>query len=181
MRPSLRFQVLQRDNFTCQYCGASGPEARLEVDHRIPRARGGTDALANLTTACWNCNHGKRDRLLAVDVPDVDIAEYRAGRAALRQLAEGYALHEFTELLNEWSLLTGRDWPLRRERLVLEELRVKFGWQSVSRAMRISAVLHGYGQDVYGEVDFADVEQLVHRWGAEERQHRRGTDGLGAD
>lgn len=36
MKPSLRFEVFKRDNFTCRYCGQAPPTAILEVDHIIP-------------------------------------------------------------------------------------------------------------------------------------------------
>lgn len=62
--PTLRFQVLSRDNFTCQYCGRKPPEVRLEVDHKDPRANGGSHKKENLTTACVDCNQGKKDKLL---------------------------------------------------------------------------------------------------------------------
>ena len=55
----MRFQVLKRDKFTCQYCGKSGVE--LEVDHIKPVAHGGSNDLGNLITSCKNCNRGKRD------------------------------------------------------------------------------------------------------------------------
>lgn len=55
-----RFLVFERDAFTCQYCGRHAPDVILEVDHIIPRSKGGTDALGNLTTACFECNRGKR-------------------------------------------------------------------------------------------------------------------------
>lgn len=61
----LRFEVLQRDNFTCQYCGRSPkviPGLVLEVDHIVPLSAGGTNDLDNLVTACWECNEGKKDR-----------------------------------------------------------------------------------------------------------------------
>jgi hypothetical protein len=57
----LRFQVLQRDDFTCQYCGASAPDVVLHVDHKDAVAQGGGNDLANLITACFDCNMGKRD------------------------------------------------------------------------------------------------------------------------
>lgn len=60
---ALRFRVLSRDNFTCQYCGAFAPNVVLQVDHRIPVAAGGTDDLENLVTACTACNLGKGDLL----------------------------------------------------------------------------------------------------------------------
>jgi len=36
-----RFEVLKRDRFRCQYCGASAPDALLHVDHIVPVAKGG--------------------------------------------------------------------------------------------------------------------------------------------
>ena len=56
-----RYNIMKRDNFTCQYCGAKSPEVQLEVDHMIPKSKGGQDTPDNLITACINCNRGKRD------------------------------------------------------------------------------------------------------------------------
>ena len=61
----VRFQVLKRDRFTCQYCGKSGVE--LEVDHITPVAKGGTNDIGNLITACKSCNRGKSDMLVIPD------------------------------------------------------------------------------------------------------------------
>lgn len=61
---SIRFAVLMRDKFTCQYCGASAPDVRLEVDHIFPESKGGQYTLDNLRTACRECNLGKRDIVL---------------------------------------------------------------------------------------------------------------------
>lgn len=60
---SLRFEVLRRDAFTCQYCGAKAPDVKLQADHIVPRAAGGTDESSNLITACVACNIGKRDSI----------------------------------------------------------------------------------------------------------------------
>ncbi|MGD9733107.1 MAG: YozE family protein [Desulfamplus sp.] len=56
---SKRYDVLKRDRFQCVLCGASGNEARLEIDHIIPVSRGGTDAISNLQCLCFKCNRGK--------------------------------------------------------------------------------------------------------------------------
>ena len=61
----LRFDVLARDNFTCQFCGRVVPETQLEVDHLHPRSLGGSDDLANLIATCVDCNRGKRDKIVA--------------------------------------------------------------------------------------------------------------------
>ncbi len=55
-----RFDILQRDRFTCQYCGGTPPLAILQVDHILAVANGGGDEPENLRTACRDCNLGKR-------------------------------------------------------------------------------------------------------------------------
>lgn len=56
--PTIRLQVLERDNWECQYCGAEA----TAVDHIIARSRGGTNDMENLVAACKPCNSRKRDR-----------------------------------------------------------------------------------------------------------------------
>lgn len=58
--PRVRFEILKRDGFACQFCGMKAPEAYLQVDHIVPVAMGGTDDPNNLIAACWSCNNGKR-------------------------------------------------------------------------------------------------------------------------
>jgi len=49
-------QLLERYGGRCGYCGTEGP---LEMEHRVPIARGGTHALSNLIPACRRCNRRK--------------------------------------------------------------------------------------------------------------------------
>lgn len=61
---SLRFRVLQRDEFRCQYCGGTPDKGyELHVDHILPRSKGGKTELENLITACRECNIGKSDTI----------------------------------------------------------------------------------------------------------------------
>lgn len=60
----LRFDVLLRDNFTCQYCGKKPPETELVIDHVNPVANGGTNDIDNLVTSCFECNSGKSNKSL---------------------------------------------------------------------------------------------------------------------
>lgn len=55
----LRFKILRRDGFTCQYCGRKAPEVELHVDHRVPWSHVRTHDIGNLVTACRDCNLGK--------------------------------------------------------------------------------------------------------------------------
>jgi len=52
--------VFERDDFTCVYCGKRGD--CLEVDHKIPFIKGGSDEIENLVTSCVRCNRQKRDK-----------------------------------------------------------------------------------------------------------------------
>jgi hypothetical protein len=52
----LRWEVWERDNFTCLHCGN---RRFLTVDHIIPESRGGTLDLDNLQTLCKPCNSRK--------------------------------------------------------------------------------------------------------------------------
>lgn len=56
----LRTKVLKRDNYTCQYCGATN--VKLHVDHIKPVCQGGTNNIRNLVTACEKCNCKKSGR-----------------------------------------------------------------------------------------------------------------------
>lgn len=62
-----RYMIFERDNFTCQYCGAKAPNVQLEVDHIIPVSKGGSNNFDNLITACWECNRGKCDHIVGED------------------------------------------------------------------------------------------------------------------
>lgn len=72
---SVRFEIFARDVFTCQYCGKRPPEVVLEVDHIHPVSKGGDDELINLITSCFDCNRGKRAKVIS-DIaprPDADL------------------------------------------------------------------------------------------------------------
>jgi 5-methylcytosine-specific restriction endonuclease McrA len=59
--PLSRRAVFMRDDHRCQYC-----DRRAEnLDHVIPRSRGGEHAWENVVACCARCNTLKRDRLLA--------------------------------------------------------------------------------------------------------------------
>ena len=55
----IRWQVLKRDSFQCQYCGQYAPNVPLEVDHVVAICEGGSNDFDNLKTSCWSCNRGK--------------------------------------------------------------------------------------------------------------------------
>lgn len=58
----LRNYILERDDYTCRYCGER-PE-RMCADHVAPLSRGGSNDETNLVACCLPCNSSKCDRLL---------------------------------------------------------------------------------------------------------------------
>lgn len=48
--------VLNRDNYTCQYCKGKHKDSKLEVHHIIFRSHNGSDEESNLITLCHTCH-----------------------------------------------------------------------------------------------------------------------------
>jgi 5-methylcytosine-specific restriction endonuclease McrA len=57
-----RFNVYARDRNTCQYCGRRFPRIELNLDHVIPRDRGGPTTWENIVCSCIVCNTRKANR-----------------------------------------------------------------------------------------------------------------------
>jgi|APSaa5957512576_1039674.scaffolds.fasta_scaffold13731_2 ATP adenylyltransferase len=62
IRGTIKYDVLKRARFRCELCGISADVKALEVDHIVPRNKGGTDDQSNLQSLCYSCNAMKRDR-----------------------------------------------------------------------------------------------------------------------
>ncbi len=58
-----RSNVFTRDRDTCQYCGRIFPREELNLDHVIPRDRGGRTTWENIVCSCIKCNSRKANRL----------------------------------------------------------------------------------------------------------------------
>ncbi len=69
-----RKNIFERDKYTCQYCGRKPKDKQralkwmeehvLNLDHVVPRSRGGRTTWSNIVSACYKCNTKKGDRLL---------------------------------------------------------------------------------------------------------------------
>ncbi len=58
-----RENLFERDNYRCQYCGNGFEASQLNMDHVIPRDRGGRTSWENIVTSCIKCNSRKANRL----------------------------------------------------------------------------------------------------------------------
>lgn len=64
-RVNVRFSrqnIYLRDKSTCQYCGKKFQRADLNLDHVIPRSRGGRTTWENIVCSCVACNLHKGGR-----------------------------------------------------------------------------------------------------------------------
>ena len=59
----VREYLLEKWGRKCAYCGAT--DVPLEIEHIIPKSRGGTDRISNLTLACRECNLKKGNKTAA--------------------------------------------------------------------------------------------------------------------
>jgi len=57
-----RHNIFERDKNTCQYCGRVFDRKDLNLDHVIPRDRGGPTTWENIVCSCVECNTRKANR-----------------------------------------------------------------------------------------------------------------------
>lgn len=62
--PCTSKNVMARDNNKCQYCGVSSEKKNLNIDHVVPRSKGGKTEWNNVVTSCLSCNQAKKDLFL---------------------------------------------------------------------------------------------------------------------
>ena len=60
----VRIDVMQRDDYKCQMCGATTDDGvKLHIDHIIPWSKGGSNDEDNLQVLCHKCNLAKHNRI----------------------------------------------------------------------------------------------------------------------
>ena len=163
-----RFEIFKRDGFVCQYCGASPPNAILEIDHINPVSKGGSNDILNLITSCQDCNQGKGARKLGniSPRPDADLEWLEAQQeiAELRryQIAKNERdklISEIVEnLADQFMIDSGYSWhPDKIEAGINKMLRSKSP-DEIEEALSISA-----RKITDGSIDRYDWERYT--WG----------------
>lgn len=136
----LRFEVLKRDRFTCQYCGRSSDDGtELHVDHIVPVSSGGTNTTENLTTACIDCNLGKSNISLekehSAHVSSRQIIQTRNRLAEIISAADQVFDMEsgiFDDIERHIRSVTGKEFWLSRDReIAARTLLQKYDLQKI--------------------------------------------------
>ena len=61
--PFTRRNIYRHYGYRCCYCGKHFPSSELNLEHVVPRSRGGGTDWSNIVTACIPCNLRKANRL----------------------------------------------------------------------------------------------------------------------
>lgn len=93
-----RKQVFDKTHGHCAYCGCVIDFGKFQVDHKWPKAGGGTDDIDNLLPACNSCNNYKSTFHLELFRKQIgrQIEILRRDRPTFR-LAERYGLVKCTD------------------------------------------------------------------------------------
>ena len=98
----LRNFIFSRSGGKCVYCGAKA----TEIDHVIPKAKGGTNSSYNLVASCRACNKKKSNKTLKEfgKIMNKDYSHLKPKRlpkdAAIVQIARNYMVKEITKLVS---------------------------------------------------------------------------------
>src|SRR6266581_3790212 len=116
----VRSYLLEKFGRQCAYCHIS--TVPFEIDHQLPRSRGGSNRISNLVLSCHECNRAKGDKTAAEwGHPEVE----RQARAPLRDAAAvnttRYALVEALTTLG----LPMRSWSGGRTRWNRDRFGIK--------------------------------------------------------
>jgi HNH endonuclease len=99
-----RAQVLERNGYTCQMCGAAagdpdplgGPRSvRLTIGHIVDKSKGGDDSLSNLRAVCTACNEGLQNTALPKPDRVHLLAQVRRATIADQQTVLDWLLAKF--------------------------------------------------------------------------------------
>jgi 5-methylcytosine-specific restriction endonuclease McrA len=87
----VREYILEKWDRCCAYCGVT--TVPLQIEHIVPRARGGSDRVSNLTLACEGCNQEKGAQPVEVFLKDRPNILQRILSQAKRPLKDAAAVN----------------------------------------------------------------------------------------
>ncbi len=96
-----RYNIYLRDRDTCQYCGKRYPKSELNLDHVVPRYRGGITTWENVVCSCLDCNRQKGGHLPGeVGMRLLKKPLKPAWMPFMEVLSKGIQYHEWRPFLN---------------------------------------------------------------------------------
>jgi len=87
----VREYLLEKFNRTCVYCVKR--DVPLEVEHIVPKSKGGSDRVSNLTLACVPCNQKKGNQDVKVFLQDKPTVLKKVQSQTKRPLRDAAAIN----------------------------------------------------------------------------------------
>ena len=103
---TLRYQVLREAKGRCALCGITKDDKPLDIDHIIPKAKGGKTVYENLQVLCSTCNRTKRDTD-DTDFRKIIAEDYREDCIFCKKAKGGKILHK-----NDYAFATLDSYPV---------------------------------------------------------------------
>lgn len=140
----LKYAVLQKDNSTCQRCGANihnTPNAKLVIDHKVPVDLGGATTIDNLWTLCEDCNGGKK--AFFIDENADAVKEIMQMNSAAKRLKAYFELYPniVIEPIKLSTISNVRDWE-RTLRLVRAKYNMRIDWIRPNEEYRMGGYIY---------------------------------------
>lgn len=166
----VREYLLEKWGRKCAYCGAT--DVQLEVEHVVPRSRGGTDRVSNLTLACRECNEAKGNLLPQEWLEKLKKSRRAKDKERARNLEQ--VMQQLQVPLRDAAMVNATRWRLF-ERLKATGLPVECGTGARTKMQRIAHELpktHYYDACCVGastparlvfETQYVDIWQAVGR------------------
>lgn len=179
----IRFEVLKRDSFTCQYCGRQAPDVILEVDHIVPVAEGGDNSILNLITSCRDCNRGKGKKELsdssaiAKQKKTLNEIQERKEMVELMAMWKKELMEEETkevEIINDFLKSISKYSLNENGKQIIKRHIRKFGFQEVYESVQIAYDKYFYGDDNSWDYAFDKIGGICYN-----RKVKRGADYYG--
>lgn len=140
----LKYAVLQKDNSTCQRCGANiqnTPNVKLVIDHKVPVDLGGATTIDNLWTLCEDCNGGKK--AFFTDENADAVKQIMRMDSAAKRLKAYFELYPniVIEPIKLSTIANVRDWE-RTLRLVRAKYNMQIDWIRPNEEYRMGGYIY---------------------------------------
>ena len=120
--------LLERENYACIYCDIHASKAKMEIDHVVPKSKGGTDSLNNLVLSCNACNQAKGNQ---------DVQTYLKGKPSVLKRVKAHSGQDYKDAAHTNSI---RLFVLNKLRTMADAIgaTLKVGFGSTTKQNRLS-------------------------------------------
>lgn len=120
--------LFEREQGCCIYCSIHASKAKMEIDHVVPKSKGGTDSLNNLVLSCNACNQAKGNQ---------DVQTYLKGKPSVLKRVKAHLGQDYKDAAHTNSI---RLFVLNKLRAMADAIgaTLKVGFGSTTKENRLS-------------------------------------------